>query len=98
MFKKRQVLFIVLIIPCILLSSEVLSSFSSGGDPVYHLKPATVDDSGKRAVISADYSGFVNCHYQDGGFLWRSKVCEGFPFDLEVCDIDGDGLDESLIA
>lgn len=77
---------------------EPIVSFSTGGHTVYHLKPATVMENGRRGVVSAAYDGYVLCHSQEGRLLWAAQPSAAFPFSLAVADLDGDGLDESLIA
>ena len=72
-------------------------SFSTGGHTVYHLRPATVQ-SGQRAIVAAAYDGTVLCHTPEGDRLWQAETGGFFPFDLAVDDIDGDGLDEALVA
>ncbi len=64
---------------------------------MYHLQPATVEPGG-RVVIGAAYDGAVLCYSPDGVLQWKAETGEGFPFDLCVADIDGDGLDEALVA
>jgi len=76
----------------------VITSFSTGGHTVYHLQPGTVSKNGKRVIISAAYDGYVHCHTAGGKLLWKNQPGKGFPFDLEVSDIDKDGLDETLVA
>lgn len=80
------------------MSKSALTQFSTGGHTVYHLRPATVDNSGKRAIISAAFDGTVLCHYMDGTPLWKSPTAGFFIFDLAVGDIDGDGFDEAFAA
>lgn len=78
--------------------AEATRSFSTGGHSVYHVRPATVNGQGGRALIGAAYDGMVLCLDQAGGTaLWKTPV-GGFPFDLAVADLDGDGWDECLIA
>jgi len=72
-------------------------SFSTGGHTVYHLSPATVR-TGERAVISATFDGYVLCHNRDGRLAWKTRIGGHFPFDMAVSDIDGDGLDETMVA
>ncbi|MCF6333118.1 MAG: PQQ-binding-like beta-propeller repeat protein [Draconibacterium sp.] len=72
-------------------------SFSTEGHTVYHLQPANVE-IGERAIISATYDGFVLCHRQNGELVWKTSIGGFFPFDLAVADIDGDNLDEVLVA
>jgi len=71
--------------------------FTTGGHTLYHVQPATVENGG-RAVIGAAYDGAVLCYTPDGRLRWKAETGEGFPFDLCVADIDGDGLDEVLLA
>lgn len=76
-----------------------VTSFPTGGHTVYHLRPASVGASGAgRAIFSAAYDGTVLCHTQQGKLLWKTRPSPGFPFDLASADIDGDGLDEALVA
>lgn len=79
-------------------STEALTSFSTGGHSVYYLHPATVNNSGNRAIVAATYDGTVLCHASDGAKIWENKVNNYFPFDLAVADIDDDGLDEIFVA
>lgn len=73
-------------------------SFPTDGHTVYHLRPATVSKDGSRSVISATYDGYLLCHTQQGQLLWKTQLSEGFPFDLAVGDMDGDGLEEAFVA
>ena len=79
-------------------AAPAASSFTTGGHTVYHLRPATIDGSGKRVIISAAYDGEVLCHTPEGQLCWKAETGGGFPFDLCVADINGDGLDETLVA
>ncbi len=72
--------------------------FRQGGYSVYHLKPATVNSSGLRVIISAAFNGAVHCHNRQGELLWKNENNKDFPFDLAVADIDNDGFDESFIT
>ena len=72
--------------------------FSTGGHILYHLQPATVERGQGRVIISAAYDGSVLCHTSKGELRWKSETGGNFPFDLCVADIDGDGLDEVLVA
>jgi hypothetical protein len=74
-----------------------VTAFTTGGHIVYHLRPATVR-AGERAVIAAAYDGAVLCHTPEGKKLWQAATGGYFPFDVAVGDIDGDGLDETLVA
>lgn len=74
-----------------------ITAFTTGGHTVYHLHPARVDRSGTPAIVGACYDGDVLCYTATGRRLW-SAPAGGFPFDLSVADIDGDGLDEALVA
>ncbi|MCP4313565.1 MAG: hypothetical protein GY790_20115 [Bacteroidetes bacterium] len=71
--------------------------YSTGGHTLYHVQPATVEKGG-RCVIGAAYDGAVLCYTPDGKLSWKTETSDGFPFDLCVADIDGDGLDEVLLA
>jgi lambda-carrageenase len=75
-----------------------LTSFATGGYSVYHLKPATINSSGARVIISAAFDGTVLCHTASGEELWKNQINTDFPFDLAVADINNDGFDESFIA
>lgn len=75
-----------------------LFSFSTGGYSVYHLKPATINNSGARVIISAAFDGTVLCHSRQGELIWKNETNKDFPFDLAVADINSDGFDESFIA
>jgi len=78
--------------------TEALYSFSTTGSPVYHLQPGTVDKSGKRVIISAAYDGMISCYLPSGELIWKTPTGGFFPNDLQVTDINGDGLDETLVA
>ncbi|HDY87761.1 MAG TPA: hypothetical protein ENH82_06535, partial [bacterium] len=96
---SRILVVLIFLIPkAKLYCDSAVDIFSTNGHTIYHLKPATVDDSGKRAVISAAYDGTVLCHYADGTLIWKSQTGGFFPNHLEVSDLDNDGLDESLVA
>jgi lambda-carrageenase len=75
-----------------------IHSFPTEGAPVYHLKPGTVEPGGQRVIISASYDGMVQCHTPAGKLLWKTPTGGFFPNDLQVEDLNNDGLDESLIA
>jgi len=81
-----------------LADDPALFSFSTGGYSVYHLKPATIDTSKSRVIISAAFDGTVLCHTRQGQLIWKNETNKDFPFDLAVADIDNDGFDESFIA
>lgn len=68
------------------------------GYTIYHVKPATVDFSGERAVVAASYEGVVLCYRMNGIKLWEAQTGGFFPFDMDCLDIDGDGLDETMVA
>ncbi|MBL9212978.1 MAG: PQQ-binding-like beta-propeller repeat protein [Opitutaceae bacterium] len=71
--------------------------FVAGDSPVYHLRTLRAQ-SGARAVVTASYDGSVACFTPEGRPLWRAAATGGFPFDLAVADLDGDGRDEVLVA
>jgi lambda-carrageenase len=75
-----------------------VTSFSTGGDTVYHMRPAKVERKGAPHLISAAFHGSVSCRTSDGKLRWKAGTGGNFPFDLCVADIDGDGLDEVLVA
>jgi hypothetical protein len=79
-------------------ASSPLFAFSTGGHTVYHLKPATVNNTGSRVIVSAAFDGTVLCHYPTGELLWKSQENKDFPFDLAVADINNDGFDEVFIS
>src|SRR5512139_1199310 len=74
------------------------SGFSTGGHTVYHLRPATVQKGEARAVVAAAFDGYVLCYQPDGRRLWKAPTGGHMPFDLAAADIDGDRLDETLVA
>lgn len=76
---------------------EALRSFVTGGHTVYHIKCAKVG-SDAQAIVGACYDGAVVCYSTNGERLWINDERHGFPLDLAVADIDGDGLDEALVA
>ncbi|MCL4402808.1 MAG: hypothetical protein M1436_09130 [Acidobacteria bacterium] len=78
--------------------SGAVRGFSTGGHTVYHLRPATVQKGGGRVIISAALDGSVLCHTPAGRLLWKAQTGGNMPFDLAVADIDGDHLDEALVA
>lgn len=99
--KNIRILFIVfvfLFFQTVAWAQPAINLFSTGGHTVYHLKPATVLRGGGRAIISAAFDGSVLCHTPDGKLLWKAQTGGNFPFDLCVADINGDGLDEILVA
>jgi hypothetical protein len=77
--------------------NNTISSFSSNGAPVYHIKTGLVE-KGKRTVITASTDGSVKCFTTNGILLWKADTEGGFLFDLCVSDIDNDGLDEVMVA
>lgn len=74
-----------------------MASFPTGGHKIYHLRPATVT-AGSRAVIAAAYDGTILAYTPGGNLIWENRPADAFPFDLAAADIDGDGLDEALLA
>jgi hypothetical protein len=78
-------------------TSEVLSSFSTDGHTVYHLRPAAVAD-GQRGIIAAAYDGTVLAYTPQGKRLWIAQPSHDFPYDLCVANLDGDPQDEILVA
>jgi hypothetical protein len=98
---KSLILFVlpfVSLLPSYGRNEPALNIFSTGGHIVYHLRPATVQHGGGRVIISAAYDGSVLCHTPEGKLQWKAETGGDFPFDLCVADINGDGLDESLVA
>jgi len=75
-----------------------VTGFSTAGHTVYDLRPATVEPAGGRVVITAAYDGSVLCYRASGELLWQASAGGSFPLDMAVADIDGDNLDETLIA
>ena len=51
-----------------------------------------------RAIIAAAFDGSVLCHQPDGRLIWKAPTGGHMPFDLAVAEIDGDRLDEALVA
>lgn len=49
-------------------------------------------------MVTASIDGTTACFSPEGKPLWSSLATGGFPFDMAVSDIDGDGLDEVLVA
>ncbi len=86
------------LLPSLIHAESPLSSFSTGGHTVYHVKSGTVEKSGARVVISAAYDGSVLCQRPSGELVWKADTDGAFPFDLCVKDLDGDGRDEVLVA
>ena len=70
--------------------------FPAGQSPVYHLR--TMRQQPGKAVVTASIDGTTACFSPEGKPLWTAKGAGGFPFDMAVSDIDGDGLDEVLVA
>lgn len=83
---------------CAIADPGRLTAFSVGGHSVYYLQPATINKSGKRAIVAATFDGTVLCYTPDGKPVWEKKVNNFFPFDLAVADIDNNGLDEVFVA
>jgi lambda-carrageenase len=79
------------------LDKNIPADFSTGGDPVYHLKTGNLVH-GSKAVITASLNGEVKCFTPDGTLIWKAETEGGFPFDLCVADIDNDDFDEVLVA
>lgn len=72
-------------------------AFTTGPTPAYHLRILRQQPSLK-AVVAANSDGSTACFGFDGRPLWAAKGAGGFPFDLATADIDGDRLDEVLVA
>lgn len=95
-----QIRLVALLVIIVLVSCSLFGEvrpFSTGGHTVYQLRPATIEANG-RAIIAASFDGSVLCYRQDGTLLWKSSIDGHFPFDMAVSDMDGDGLDEILVA
>lgn len=75
-----------------------VTSFSTRGKTVYHIKTATTPERKEKVIITASYQGDLSCFLKSGVEQWSVKIGIGFPFDLAVYDIDGDGADEALVA
>lgn len=78
-------------------TNEALSSFSTDGHTLYHLRPAALA-GGQRGIVAAAYDGAVLCHTAEGQRLWIAQPSHDFPYDLCTADIDGDQRDEVLVA
>ena len=76
---------------------KAMCSFTTGGHTVYHLRCGKLR-TGERAVIGACYDGAVVCYTPVGKRVWINEEYNGFPLDLAVADLDGDGFDEVLVA
>ncbi|MEM9896013.1 MAG: PQQ-binding-like beta-propeller repeat protein [Bacteroidota bacterium] len=76
--------------------NSLITSFTTGGHTVYHLKPGTIKN--QRMIVSAAYDGTVLCHDTKGELVWKTSTGEGFLFDLEVANIDSDSHEEVLVA
>jgi lambda-carrageenase len=77
---------------------DALEMFTTGGHTVFHVQTGCVSRGGGRSIISAAYDGAVLCHTQAGERLWENSESTSFPFDICVADLNGDGLDETLVA
>jgi hypothetical protein len=75
-----------------------LEAFATGGHSVYHLRCARVQPVGERAIVVAALDGAVLCFARTGELIWKNQANASLPLDLDVADIDGDGLDETLVA
>lgn len=75
-----------------------IKSFSTGGHTIYHVRAATVAKDSGRAIIAASQFGKLLCYTMDGKKLWERDTGGSFPFDVDVGDIDDDGLDEACVA
>lgn len=78
-------------------SDKTLHGFSTNGQTVYHLKTLNLK-KGKTAIITASVDGSVRCFNPQGEKLWEGSTDGGFPFDMCVADINGDGSDEVMVA
>ncbi|MBT3375826.1 MAG: hypothetical protein HOJ57_39830 [Lentisphaerae bacterium] len=76
----------------------VVTSFSTGGHTVYQLRCTRRDADSPPLLIGAAYDGAVLCYTADGQNVWTNQDSAAFPYDLALCDIDGDGRDEVLVA
>ena len=65
---------------------------------MYQLQCAKTQPGGEATLVSASYDGTVLCHSLSGKPIWENRENRGFPYDLAVGDLDGDGLDEALLA
>ncbi|MBM3854645.1 MAG: hypothetical protein FJ399_16090, partial [Verrucomicrobia bacterium] len=72
-------------------------AFAAGATPVYHLRTMR-PEPGARAVVTVGLDGATACFTPEGRSRWSAPATGGFPFDLAVGDLDGDGRDEVLVA
>lgn len=72
-------------------------AFTAGQSPVYHIKTIRQRPNAK-AVVTTSMNGTTACFSPEGLPIWTSAATGGFPFDMAAADIDGDGLDEVLVA
>lgn len=72
-------------------------SFPAGQSPVYHLRTIRQQPNAK-AVVTSSIDGTTACFTPEGKPVWTAKGAGGFPFDMAADDLDGDGLDEVLVA
>ena len=56
---------------------------------------ATIRPGQQRFLVAAAYDGTVLCFTKEGDLVWKNHVSDALPLDLDVCDLDGDGRDES---
>jgi hypothetical protein len=72
--------------------------FSTGGETIYHLRGAHTAPDATRSIITAAYSGKILCFDHAGKKRWEQSANRFFPYALDAGDLDGDGLDESVVA
>jgi lambda-carrageenase len=95
-FLLIKVCFVLTILNIYHTAGQTLVKFSLNGHTAYHVSSGKINDI--PVVFTASYDGKVICHTQTGTHLWTADAGNGFPFDLESADIDGDGSDEALVA
>lgn len=78
--------------------AEALKAFSTGGHTVYQMRCGRLGTDTGPAIMAAAFDGAVLCHAPSWKLLWKNCDGDGFPLDLEVTDLDGDGRDEAPVA
>ena len=75
-----------------------LSTYTQAIGSAWHLAFGQADDDETAELFYATYEGYVACLDTDTQKTLFTYNLGAFPFSLVVVDLDGDGIDEALVA